>query len=111
MSNHAIRVHRVGGPEELRFEEIAVPTPGPGEVLVRNTAIGLNFIDVYHRTGLYPVPLPFVPGGEGAGVVESVGAGVMDFAAGDRVAYVDPLGAYSVRLVRPAKRLVKLPPG
>ena len=111
MDNYAIRINRTGGPAQLELEELPVPQPGQGEVLVRNMAIGLNFIDVYHRTGLYPVPLPFVPGGEGAGVVEAVGPGVAEFAPGDRVAYVDPLGAYSLRLTRPQQRLVKLPGG
>ena len=95
----------------MRWEGIAVDRPGPGEVLVRNVAIGLNFIDVYHRSGLYPVPLPFTPGMEGAGVVELPGPGVKEFKPGDRVAYSGPIGAYAELLLRPAERLVKLPPG
>jgi NADPH2:quinone reductase len=107
---HAIRVHSVGGPEVLSWEEVAVAAPARGEVLLRQTAIGLNFIDVYHRTGLYPAPLPFTPGLEGAGTVEEVGDGVSEFRPGDRVAYANPpLGAYAERRVMPADRLVKLP--
>jgi NADPH2:quinone reductase len=110
-TTRAIRVHRAGGPEELRYEEVELPPPAPGEVQVRNVAIGVNFIDVYHRTGLYPPPgYPFVPGLEGAGVVEAVGAGVKEMAVGNRVAYASrPLGAYSAERNMPADRLVKLP--
>ena len=82
----AVRVHEVGGPEVLRFEEVGVGPPGPGQALIRQTAIGLNFIDVYFRTGLYPPPqLPFTPGLEGAGVVEGVGEGVSELRVGQRV--------------------------
>jgi NADPH2:quinone reductase len=106
----AIRFHQTGGPEVLRLEDVAVGDPGPGEARVRHTAIGVNFVDVYHRTGLYPLPLPSGVGVEGAGVVEATGAGVAHVRAGDRVAYTGPPGSYSeVRLV-PADRLVKLPP-
>src|SRR2546429_9047671 len=92
----AIRIHQHGGPEVLSWEEVPVGPPGPGQLLLRHTFIGLNFIDVYHRTGLYQVPLPFVPGQEGAGVVEAVGPDVRDFAVGDRVAYGSgALGAYA----------------
>lgn len=107
----AIRVHETGGPEVLRWEEVDVPAPGEGEVLLRHTAVGLNYIDVYHRTGLYPVPsLPFTPGMEAAGVIEEVGPGCDDLKPGDRVAYASlPLGAYAERRVMPAGRLVKLP--
>ena len=84
---------------------------GPGEVRVRNTAIGLNFIDTYHRSGLYPMPLPLTLGSEGAGVVEAVGPGVKEFKVGDRVAYAQPIGAYAEVLIRPAARLVKIPAG
>jgi len=94
----------------MRFEEVTVGQPGPGEVRLRQTAIGLNYIDVYHRTGLYPLELPAVIGMEGAGVVESVGDGVADLVPGDRVAYADvPPGAYAEERLMPAHRLVKLP--
>ena len=106
---HAIRVHETGGPDVLRWEEVEVAEPGPGEVRLRQDAAGLNYIDVYHRTGLYPQPLPFTPGVEGAGVVEAIGPGVTDLKPGDRVAYGGPIGGYAeVRLI-PADRLVKLP--
>jgi NADPH2:quinone reductase len=108
---HAIRIHETGGPEVMRWDEVEVGKPGPGEVLVRNTAVGVNFIDTYHRTGLYPVPLPAVLGREGAGVVEAVGPKVKDLKRGDRVAYVDPSGSYAEMLLRPAGRLVKIPAG
>jgi NADPH2:quinone reductase len=109
---HAIRFHKTGGPEVLQWEEASVPQPGPGEVLIRHKAVGLNFIDTYHRTGLYPVPLPSGIGLEAAGVVEAVGSGVAEFKAGDRVAYANgPLGAYAELKVHPAERLVKLPEG
>lgn len=108
---HRIRVHETGGPEVLRHEEYEVPEPGPGEALVRHEAIGLNFIDVYFRTGLYKAPaLPFTPGMEGAGIVEAVGEGVTDLKPGQRVAYAGgPLGAYADRRVMPAEKLVPLP--
>jgi NADPH2:quinone reductase len=108
-----VRVHEVGGPDALRFEEIEVGSPGPGQVLLRQTAVGLNFIDVYYRTGLYPPPqLPFVPGLEAAGVVEAVGEGVRDLRVGQRVAYASPpIGAYAKRRLMPAGRLVALPDG
>jgi NADPH2:quinone reductase len=85
--SYAIRIHETGGPDVLKYGKIAVPPPGPGEILIRHTAIGLNFIDVYHRSGLYPLPLPFTPGTEGAGVVEALGEGVTTLKKGDRVAY------------------------
>lgn len=110
-TTHAIRVTTPGGPEAMRFEEVPLAAPGPGEALVRHTAIGVNFIDVYHRSGLYPQPTPFTPGSEGAGVVEAVGPGVTEVAVGDRVAYVVAGGAYAERRVLPAARLVKLPDG
>jgi NADPH2:quinone reductase len=104
-------VHEVGGPEVLRWEEVPDPSPGPGEARVRQTAIGLNFIDVYFRTGLYKAAqLPFVPGQEGAGVVEAVGPGVSEVRPGDRVAYAGVQGAYADVRVVPASRLVGLPP-
>ena len=108
---YAIRIHEVGGPEKLRWEEVAVGDPGPGQVRVRNTAIGLNFIDAYQRNGLYPIPLPFTCGSEGAGVVEAVGPKVKELRVGDRVAYAGPIGAYAEVLLRPADRLVKIPAG
>ncbi len=92
----AIRVHKVGGPEVLQVEDITLPQPGPGELLVKNRAIGLNFVDTYFRSGLYPVPqMPFVPGNEGAGEVLAVGPNVTEFKPGDRVAYVATLGSYA----------------
>lgn len=107
---HAIRFHQPGGPEVLKWEEVAVGDPGANEARVRHHAVGLNFIDIYHRTGAYPLPLPSGIGLEGAGVVEAVGSEVKDLKAGDRIAYAGgPVGAYSeVRLI-PADRLVKLP--
>ncbi len=108
---HAIRINQNGGPEQLQWVEVTVGDPGPGEVRVRNTAIGLNYIDTYHRSGLYPLPLPLILGSEGAGVVEAVGPKVKDFKVGDRVAYAQPIGAYAEVLLRPAGRLVKIPAG
>jgi len=107
----AIRIHQTGGPEVLQWEEVEVPVPSAGEVQLRQTAVGLNFIDTYHRSGLYPTEtLPVVLGMEGAGVVENLGAGVDDLAVGDRVAYAGgPIGSYSEQRVIPADRLVKLP--
>jgi NADPH:quinone reductase len=109
--SHVIRIHQNGGPEQMMWEEVAVADPGPGEVRVRNTAVGLNFIDTYHRSGLYPMPLPLVLGSEGAGVVEAVGPKVREFKVGDRVAYAQPIGAYAEVLIRPVARLVKIPAG
>jgi len=108
---HAIRIHELGGPEVLRWEPIEVGEPGPGEVRLRHAAVGLNYIDVYFRTGLYPGPeRPFTPGMEAAGVVEAAGEGVEDLAVGDRVAYASgPLGSYSERRLMPAERVVPLP--
>jgi NADPH2:quinone reductase len=108
---HAIRIHQTGGPEVLRWEAIEVPAPGVGEVLLRQTAVGLNYIDVYFRTGLYAAPtMPFIPGLEGAGVVEAVGPEVTALAVGDRVAYASaPIGAYAEARLMPADRLVKIP--
>jgi NADPH2:quinone reductase len=108
---HAIRIHKSGGPEALQWEEVEVGEPGPGQVRLRQEAAGLNFIDVYHRTGLYKQQLPFTPGVEGAGVIEAVGANVTNVKVGDRVAYAGPLGGYAeVRLID-ADRVVKLPDG
>jgi NADPH2:quinone reductase len=108
---HVIRIHQNGGPEQMQWEEVTVADPGPGEVRVRNTAVGLNFIDTYHRSGLYPMPLPMVLGSEGAGVVEAVGPKVKEFKVGDHVAYAQPIGAYAEVLIRPVARLVKIPAG
>ena len=108
----AIRVHGYGGPEVLRYEDVTVGDPGPGEVRIRQRAVGVNYIDVYHRTGLYPQPaMPFVPGSEGAGEVVAVGEGVTEFKPGDRVAYAMGLGAYAEERLIAAKSLVKLPDG
>ncbi|MCC6534409.1 MAG: quinone oxidoreductase [Burkholderiales bacterium] len=108
---HAIRIHETGGPEKLKWEEVDVGAPGPGQVRVRNTAIGLNFLDTYQRSGLYPMQMPFILGSEGAGVVEALGPRVKTLKVGDRVAYSGPLGAYAEVLLRPADRLVKVPAG
>src|SRR2546428_239806 len=103
----AIRVHRHGGPEVLTWEEVAVGEPGPGEIRVRNSFIGVNFVDTYHRSGLYKLPLPFTPGSEGAGVVEAVGPDVADLRPGDRIAYgTGPVGAYAEVRIMPAERAV-----
>ena len=110
--SHGIRIHTHGGPEVLRWEEVPAGEPGRGEVLIRHTAIGLNFIDVYERTGLYPGRLPLVPGREAAGVVEAVGRGVRTLVPGDRVAYAySKPGAYVQQRVMPAERLVRIPEG
>jgi NADPH2:quinone reductase len=107
-----VRVYEVGGPEVMRIEDIAPPPPARGEVLVRNRAIGVNFIDTYFRSGAYPVPtLPFTPGNEGAGEVVDIGKGVKNFKLGDRVAYAATLGAYAGERLIDADRLVKLPKG
>jgi NADPH:quinone reductase len=107
---HAIRIHQTGGPEVLRWEEIDVPAPAAGEATVRHHAVGLNFIDTYHRTGLYPLPLPSGIGLEGAGVVTAVGEGVGEVSVGDRIAYAGgPPGAYAEARNIPAHRLLKLP--
>jgi NADPH2:quinone reductase len=108
---YAIRINENGGPDKLRWEEVEVAKPGPGEVRVRNTAVGLNYIDTYHRSGLYPMPMPMTLGSEGAGVVEAVGPRVKDFKVGDRVAYAQPIGAYAEVVIRPVARLVKIPSG
>jgi NADPH2:quinone reductase len=109
--NHAIRLHEPGGPEKLVWEEVPLPSPKPGEALVRHAAVGLNFIDIYFRTGLYKAPsLPAVIGMEAAGTVEAVGEGVEDLKPGDRVAYaMGPIGAYAEARTIPANVLVKLP--
>ncbi|MBI3503865.1 MAG: quinone oxidoreductase [Proteobacteria bacterium] len=107
----AIRVHKPGGPDAMVWEDIDIAAPAAGEVLVRHTAIGVNFIDTYFRSGLYPAPVPFSPGNEAAGIVEAVGSGVADIKAGDRVAYVAGPGTYAEKRLVPADRVVKLPAG
>lgn len=113
MGDYAMVATAPGGPEVLERREIATPEPGPGEARVRHGAVGLNFLDVYHRSGLYPwtVERDLVPGSEAAGVVEAVGPGVAGIAPGDRVAYTVPLGAYASARVIAADRLVRIPPG
>jgi NADPH:quinone reductase len=108
---YAIRVHKTGGPDVLQWEVADVGEPAPGQVKLRQEAAGLNFIDVYHRTGLYKQELPFTPGVEGAGVVEAVGADVTNVKKGDRVAYAGPIGGYAEERLIDADRLVKLPKG
>jgi NADPH2:quinone reductase len=109
---HVIRIHEHGGPEVLRWEEVPLGQPGPGEVLIHQTAVGLNYTDVYTRSGLYPTPLPTGLGSEAAGVVAAVGAGVTDLKPGDRVAYGNaPLGSYAEARLIPADRLLALPDG
>jgi len=107
---YAIRIHQTGGPEVLSWESVDLPAPGAGEATVRHAAVGLNFIDTYHRTGLYPLPMPSGIGLEGAGVVEAIGPGVTEVQVGDRVAYAGgPIGAYAEARNIPAHRLLKLP--
>jgi len=109
---YAIRIYEYGGPEVLRLEQLEIPSPGPGEVRIRQTAVGLNFIDVYDRTGLYPAPLPGGLGREAAGVIVEAGPGVRQLRAGDRVAYVHTSpGAYASERVMPVERVVKVPDG
>ena len=105
----AVRIERTGGPEEIVLADVPTPSPGPGQILLRQEAVGLNFIDVYQRAGLYPATLPSILGREAAGVVEAVGEGVTRFRAGDRAAYCSELGAYAEYNVLPAARAVKLP--
>lgn len=107
----AIRIANTGGPERLVMAEVDTPAPGPGEILVRLSAIGVNFIDVYYRTGLYPASLPFTPGMEAAGTVAAVGSGVTDLAVGDRVAYAMVRGSYADHALVPADKAVSIPPG
>ena len=106
---HAIRIHQTGGPEVMKWESVEVPAPGPGQVRLKQHAVGVNYIDVYQRSGLYKLPLPFVAGSEGAGEVVAVGPGVSDFKVGDRGAYAGAAGGYAEERVMPADRLVKLP--
>ncbi len=109
---HAIRIHQTGGPEVMRWDEVEVGEPEPGTVRIRQTACGLNYIDTYHRSGMYPLPLPAVLGMEAAGVVEAVGDGVDDVQPGDRVAYgAGPPGGYAEARLIPADRVVRLPDG
>jgi NADPH2:quinone reductase len=109
---HAIRIHKTGGPEVLQWEDVSVAAPGPGEAQIRHKAVGINYIDTYHRSGLYPVPLPSGIGLEAAGVIEALGSAVTDLKVGDRVAYANgPLGSYAEVKNHPADRLVKLPDG
>jgi NADPH:quinone reductase len=108
----AMRIHKHGGPEVMQWEDVDLPPPGQGEARIRHTAVGLNFVDTYQRSGLYELPKPFTAGGEGAGVVEAVGAGVTDLKPGDRVAYGNaPVGSYCEARNIPAARLVKVPDG
>src|SRR5262252_4632996 len=109
--DQAIVVHETGGPEVLRLEPHDPGEPGPGQVRVRARAAGVNFIDVYFRTGLYPRPLPFVAGLEGAGTVEALGPGVSSLAVGDRVAWASAPGSYAEAVVGPADRMVRVPAG
>jgi NADPH2:quinone reductase len=106
---HAIRIHQHGGPEAMKWESVEVGAPGPGQVKLKQHAIGVNYIDVYQRSGLYKMALPFVPGSEGAGEVVAVGTGVTDFKVGDRGAYAGAPGGYADERLMPADRLVKLP--
>jgi NADPH:quinone reductase len=106
---HAIRVHQTGGPEVLTWESVDVGAPGPGQVRLKQHAVGVNYIDTYQRSGLYKLPLPLVPGNEGAGEVVAVGPGVTEFKAGDRGAYAGAVGGYAEERLMPADRLVKLP--
>ena len=113
MKCHAIRAHETGGPEVMRWEEVEVGDPGPGQIRIRHGFVGLNYIDTYHRSGLYPIAeSPFTPGLEGAGTVEAVGAGVADLAVGDRIAYAaPPMGAYAEVRLMTAANVVKVPDG
>jgi NADPH:quinone reductase len=106
---HAIRIHQNGGPEVMKWESLEVGEPGPGQVRLKQHAVGVNYIDTYHRSGLYKMPLPMVIGSEGAGEVMAVGPGVTDFKVGDRGAYAGAVGGYAEERLMPADRLVKLP--
>lgn len=107
----AIRVHETGGPEVMRLEELPTPNPGQGQALVKVEAIGVNFVDIYNRSGLYKNPLPFTPGSEGAGTVEGVGPGVTEVKVGDRVGWAQVGGSYSTHVVAPAQKLILIPEG
>src|SRR5215468_8944394 len=106
---HAVRIHRPGGPEVLQWDSVDVGAPGPGQVRLKQHAVGVNYIDIYQRSGLYKLSLPFVAGSEGAGEVTAVGAGVSEFRVGDRGAYAGAVGGYAEERLMPADRLVKLP--
>ncbi|HEU4379736.1 MAG TPA: quinone oxidoreductase [Hyphomicrobiaceae bacterium] len=106
---HAIRIHQNGGPEVMQWENVEVGDPGPGQVRLKQHAIGVNYIDTYQRSGLYKMPMPFIPGNEGAGEVAAVGPGVTEFKVGDRAAYASPVGSYAQERLMPVDRLVKLP--
>jgi NADPH:quinone reductase len=106
---HAIRIHQNGGPEVMQWESVEVGDPGPGQVRLKQHAIGVNYIDTYQRSGLYKMPMPLIPGNEGAGEVVAVGPGVTEFKVGDRGAYASPVGSYAEERLMPADRLVKLP--
>jgi NADPH2:quinone reductase len=108
---NCIRVHKTGGPEVLRIEELPDPAPGPGELLVNIEAIGVNFIEIYQREGLYTVPRPFTPGAEAAGIIRALGSGVTGFRVGERVVSQSMRGAYASRAIVPADRAVKVPDG
>src|SRR5258707_10899132 len=108
---HAIRIHHTGGPDVLQWEEVEVGEPGPDQIKLRQEAAGLNFIDVYHRTGQYQQPLPLTPGVEGAGVVEAVGPDVANLKKGDRVAYAGPIGGHAQGRLLDADPALKLPKG
>jgi len=107
----AIVVHDKGGPDVLRVEDVADPTPGPGELLIDVEATGVNFIEIYQREGLYAMSMPYTPGGEAAGVVRAVGSGVTDIAVGDRVVSQNVKGAYAKKAVLPADKAVRIPEG
>ena len=108
----AVRVHKAGGPDVMVYEDVEIGDPGAGQLRIKHTAIGVNFIDTYMRSGLYPTPTPFAPGNEAAGVVEAVGAGVTDFKIGDRVtSVIAGGGGYAEKRIAPADRVVKLPAG
>jgi NADPH:quinone reductase len=110
MITNAIRIHKQGGPEEMKWEEVSLPEIGESDVLIKHTVIGLNYIDTYHRSGLYPMPVPLTLGIEGAGVIEAIGSSVNGLKTGDRVAYASPpTGSYAEKKVMPANRLVKIP--
>ena len=108
---HAVRVREVGGPEVLEWAEVPSPLPGPGEMVIRLSAAGLNYLDTYHRSGLYPLELPFIPGQEGAGTVEMLGAGVEDWQIGDKIAWTDVGSSYAERVAVPVERAVRVPEG
>ncbi len=110
--NHAVLVHNTGGPDVLSYESAPMPGPDPGEVLIKHTAIGLNYIDVYFRSGLYSAPLPLIPGMEGVGIIQEIGPGVTGFKTGERIGYASrPIGAYAEYRTMPTERIVKIPDG